>query len=121
MPVRLKDSPKAQRTRLQYAEWLGNTTALIIISENDIYIRQSPSDEEDIRLTHTGVPGLIYNGVTNWLYQGMIYSYIFLGKDKRKFLKILFKFQKRYSRLKRQFGYRRTELYFYMHHSMIRM
>jgi inactive dipeptidyl peptidase 10 len=71
MPVRLKDLPKSQRTRMQHAEWLGNTTALIIIIDNDIYLRQSPSDEEDIRLTHTGVPGLIYNGITDWLYQGM--------------------------------------------------
>ena len=70
MPVRLKDSPISQRTRMQHAEWLGNTTTLIIITENDIYLRQSPSDEKDIRLTHTGVPGLIYNGITDWLYQG---------------------------------------------------
>lgn len=72
MPVRLKDSPKSQRTRLQHAEWLGNSTALIIITDNDIYLRQSPADEEDLRLTHTGVPGLIYNGVADWLYQGEI-------------------------------------------------
>lgn len=70
MPVRLKDAPKSQRTRMQHAEWLGNSTALIIVTENDIYLRQSPADEEDIRLTHTGVPGLIYNGITDWLYQG---------------------------------------------------
>lgn len=55
---------------MQHAEWLGNSTALIIITENDIYLRQSPADEEDIRLTHSGVPGLIYNGITDWLYQG---------------------------------------------------
>lgn len=42
---------------MQHAEWLGNSTALIIIVENDIYLRQSPADEEDIRLTHSGVPG----------------------------------------------------------------
>ena len=72
MPVRLKDSPKAQRSRMQHAEWLGKTTALIIVSENDIYLRQSPTDEDDIRLTHTGIPGIVYNGITDWLYQGMI-------------------------------------------------
>ena len=70
MPVRLKDLPKSQRTRMQHAEWLGNSTTLIIIVDNDIYLRQSPADEADIRLTHTGVPGLIYNGITDWLYQG---------------------------------------------------
>lgn len=76
MPVRLKDSPKAQRSRMQHAEWLGRTTALIIVSENDIYLRQSPTDEEDIRLTHTGIPGIVYNGITDWLYQGMTFKYL---------------------------------------------
>lgn len=70
MPVRLKDSPKVQRTRLQYAAWLGNTTSLIIVVDNDMYVRQSPSDEEDIRITFTGLPDLVYNGVPDWLYQG---------------------------------------------------
>jgi len=57
---------------MQHAEWLGNTTSLILISENDIYLRQSPGDEDDLRLTHTGLDGLIYNGVTDWLYQGLL-------------------------------------------------
>lgn len=70
MPVRLKDSPKVQRTRLQYAAWLGNTTSLVIVVDNDMFIRQSPSDEEDIRITFTGLPDLVYNGVPDWLYQG---------------------------------------------------
>jgi inactive dipeptidyl peptidase 10 len=71
MPVRLKDSLKQQTNQMQHAEWLGNSTSLVLVHENDIYLRQSPADEEDIRLTSTGVPGLIYNGVTDWLYQGM--------------------------------------------------
>lgn len=71
MPVRLKASLKVQRTRLQYAAWLGNSTSLVIVVDNDIYLRQSPVDEEDVRLTHTGQPDLIYNGVPDWLYQGI--------------------------------------------------
>lgn len=70
MPVRLKDSPKVQRTRLQYATWLGNTTSLLIVVDNDMYVKQSPSDEEDNRITNTGLPDLVYNGVPDWLYQG---------------------------------------------------
>lgn len=70
MPVRLKASDKVQRTRLQYAAWLGNTTSLVIIIDNDIYLKQSPSDEDDIRITTTGQPDLFYNGVPDWLYQG---------------------------------------------------
>ncbi|XP_026469614.1 inactive dipeptidyl peptidase 10 [Ctenocephalides felis] len=74
MPVRLKDSPKVQRSRLQYAGWLGNTSAMVIVADNDIYLRLSPSEEEDYRLTNTGVPGRIYNGVPDWLYQEEIFS-----------------------------------------------
>lgn len=70
MPVKLKDSPKVQRTRLQYAAWLGNTTTLVIVADNDIYLRQSPTDEEDLRITNTGYQNFIYNGVPDWLYQG---------------------------------------------------
>lgn len=70
MPVRLKASPKVQRTRLQYAAWLGNTTSLVIVVDNNIYIKQSPSDEDDIRITDDGKNDLIYNGVPDWLYQG---------------------------------------------------
>lgn len=77
MPVRLKDALKQHRMQMQHAEWLGNSTALVLVHENDIYIRQSPSDEEDIRLTNTGVSGIIYNGVTDWLYQG-VYALFFL-------------------------------------------
>lgn len=74
MPVRLKASMKVQRTRLQYAAWLGNTTSLVIVVDNNIYVKQSPSDEDDIRITDTGKPDLIYNGVPDWLYQGKFYS-----------------------------------------------
>lgn len=70
MPVRLKASPKVQRTRLQYAAWLGNTTSLVIVVDNNIYVKQSPSDEDDIRITDDGKNDLIYNGVPDWLYQG---------------------------------------------------
>lgn len=68
-PLRLQASRRMQQTRLQHAAWLGNTSSLLMISENDIYLRMSPAATEDLRLTDTGVPGVIYNGVPDWLYQ----------------------------------------------------
>lgn len=62
-------SGRMQQTRLQHATWLGNTSGLLMISENDIYVRIAPSAAEDVRITDTGVPGVIYNGVPDWLYQ----------------------------------------------------
>ncbi|XP_070134528.1 dipeptidyl peptidase 4 isoform X2 [Drosophila bipectinata] len=74
MPVKVKNSLKVQRTRLQYAAWLGNTTAIIFVIENDIFIRQSPLIENDIRITSTGNENKIYNGVPDWLYQEEIFD-----------------------------------------------
>ncbi|XP_031785352.1 inactive dipeptidyl peptidase 10 isoform X2 [Nasonia vitripennis] len=68
-PLRLQASPRIQQTRLQHAAWLGNTTALLMVSDNDIYVRGSPNSAEDTRLTDTGLPGIVYNGVPDWLYQ----------------------------------------------------
>uniref|UniRef100_A0A0C9RBH7 Dpp10_0 protein n=1 Tax=Fopius arisanus TaxID=64838 RepID=A0A0C9RBH7_9HYME len=68
-PLRLHASPRVQQTRLQYVAWLGNTTALLMISDNNIFLRMSPTAPVDKRLTDTGVPGIIYNGVPDWLYQ----------------------------------------------------
>ncbi|KAH0539481.1 inactive dipeptidyl peptidase 10 [Cotesia glomerata] len=68
-PLRLHASPRVQPTRLQYTAWLGNSTSLLMISDNNIFLRMSPSAPEDKRLTDTGVPGIIYNGVPDWLYQ----------------------------------------------------
>lgn len=70
IPLRLKDSPKVQPQRLQFAKWLGNTSALVIVADNDIYLRTSPSKDEEYRLTFTGKPDVVYNGVPDWLYQG---------------------------------------------------
>ncbi|CAH1183188.1 unnamed protein product [Phaedon cochleariae] len=69
IPVRLESSPKAQPERLQYVSWLGTTTALLIVFNNDIYHRSSPTAETDVRITFTGQPDVVYNGIPDWLYQ----------------------------------------------------
>ncbi|CAH0556834.1 unnamed protein product [Brassicogethes aeneus] len=69
IPVRLEVSPKVQPERLQYARWLGLTTSLLLVFNNDIYLRKSPTDETDTRLTDSGKPDLVYNGIPDWLYQ----------------------------------------------------
>jgi hypothetical protein len=73
IPIRLNDAPKVQQSRLQHVTWLGNTTALILVAENDIYVRLSPDGGQDFRLTVSGQPGTIYNGIPDWLYQGEWY------------------------------------------------
>ncbi|XP_063918050.1 inactive dipeptidyl peptidase 10 isoform X1 [Zophobas morio] len=70
IPVRLEMSSKARPETLQYVSWLGNTNnSLLMVYNNDIYLRQSPTDETDTRLTFSGRPEVIYNGIPDWLYQ----------------------------------------------------
>jgi len=76
-----------QQSRLQHVTWLGNTTALILVAENDSYVRLSPDGGQDFRLTDSGRPGTIYNGIPDWLYQGecrteMNYTQIGTGADR---------------------------------------
>ncbi|XP_050306548.1 dipeptidyl aminopeptidase-like protein 6 isoform X1 [Anthonomus grandis grandis] len=74
IPVRLEFSPKAQPERVQYVSWLGDTTSLLIVFNNDIYYKASPEDETDTRLTFTGQPEVVYNGISDWLYQENIFQ-----------------------------------------------
>ncbi|XP_071440893.1 inactive dipeptidyl peptidase 10 [Hetaerina americana] len=73
LPVRLNRS-KVRAARLQYAGWMGQTEALIFVSSNDIYLRQSPLSDRETRLTHSGRPGILYNGVPDWLYQEDLFA-----------------------------------------------
>ncbi|BES88715.1 Dipeptidyl peptidase IV (DPP IV) N-terminal region [Nesidiocoris tenuis] len=71
IPVRLRGTPKVLQSKLRTAMWCGNTTTLIVVAEdNNIYFLPSPTEQSaDIRLTDTGEDGLIYHGVSDWLYQ----------------------------------------------------
>ncbi|XP_008194405.1 inactive dipeptidyl peptidase 10 isoform X2 [Tribolium castaneum] len=69
IPLRLEMSSKAEPETFQYVSWLGDTTSLLMVYNNDIYFRQSPMDETETRLTFSGRPEVIYNGIPDWLYQ----------------------------------------------------
>uniref|UniRef100_A0A8D8RBP9 Inactive dipeptidyl peptidase 10 n=1 Tax=Cacopsylla melanoneura TaxID=428564 RepID=A0A8D8RBP9_9HEMI len=74
LPITLSDSSQIQQTKLDYATWAANTSVLIFIANNDIYVRYSPLSGQDIRITNTGQPDIYYNGVPDWLYQEEIFQ-----------------------------------------------
>ncbi|KAJ8915617.1 hypothetical protein NQ315_003401 [Exocentrus adspersus] len=80
IPVRLESSPRAREETLQFVGWLGDTTSLLIVFNNDIYYRSSPTDETDVRITYTGQPDIVYNGIPDWLYQG---NYIVISQPQK--------------------------------------
>lgn len=53
-----------------HVEWAPKGHALVIIHEYDIYYKPDPRAETTYRVTNDAIPGAIYNGVPDWLYEG---------------------------------------------------
>jgi hypothetical protein len=61
-------SPVLGGALLQSVTWVGDQ-ALLAVKNNDIYYLPNLSKNDTIRLTASGLDGLVYNGVTDWLYE----------------------------------------------------
>lgn len=66
-------APDSASGRFQYVKWVKvpnrpDQDALVIVYNNDIYYKSSIQSKE-IRITRTGEPGVIYNGIPDWLYE----------------------------------------------------
>uniref|UniRef100_A0A8C8LX45 Dipeptidyl peptidase like 10 n=1 Tax=Oncorhynchus tshawytscha TaxID=74940 RepID=A0A8C8LX45_ONCTS len=62
------DPPEVLNSILQYAAWGVQGQQLIYIFENNIYY-QSDVKSNSLRLTSSGKEGVIFNGITDWLYE----------------------------------------------------
>lgn len=68
-----KDSPEEQL--LQYAQWVPNSTFLIYVHQNNMYVRKVLDDPtSDIQLTTDGKVDTVYNGIPDWVYEEEILS-----------------------------------------------
>ncbi|GAA6068178.1 dipeptidyl aminopeptidase-like protein 6 isoform X1, partial [Tachysurus ichikawai] len=61
--------PEVRNAPLQYAGWGPRGQQLIFIFENNIYYRATV-ESRIIRLVSTGKEGVIFNGLSDWLYEG---------------------------------------------------
>lgn len=55
---------------LLLAMWTPKGHGLITVKDYDIYYRPAPRSSTGYRVTDTGIPGRINNGVPDWLYEG---------------------------------------------------
>ncbi|XP_058153568.1 A-type potassium channel modulatory protein DPP6 isoform X2 [Dasypus novemcinctus] len=62
------DPPEVSNAKLQYAGWGPKGQQLIFIFENNIYYR-AHLGKQAIRVVSTGKEGVIYNGLSDWLYE----------------------------------------------------
>ncbi|RZF49249.1 hypothetical protein LSTR_LSTR002870 [Laodelphax striatellus] len=49
------------------------TNAVVYVQENDLYYLEKPDSPNPIRLTTTGKPGIVFNGVCDFAYEDNIY------------------------------------------------
>lgn len=55
---------------MQHAQFTPEGNAVIMVHNYDIYYRRTPRAPETYRVTNDAVPGIVYNGVPDWLYEG---------------------------------------------------
>ncbi|KAM3958199.1 LOW QUALITY PROTEIN: inactive dipeptidyl peptidase 10 [Aphomia sociella] len=54
---------------LQYAEWSPTGAGLVFVHDNDIYYKPKMLKTLVCRITKSGIPGVIFNGVPDFLYE----------------------------------------------------
>lgn len=55
---------------LLHADWAPRGHALMMVHDYDIYYRPAPRSARAFRITDSAIPGVISNGVPDWLYEG---------------------------------------------------
>lgn len=55
---------------LLHAEFTPRGQSIVLVHTYDIYYKPSARATQTYRLTKTAIPGIIYNGVPDWLYEG---------------------------------------------------
>lgn len=63
--------PAGPHRWLQLAEWGPTGSQLVLVQDNDLYYKASGSAQSRVvRLTSSGKPGVVFNGIPDWLYEG---------------------------------------------------
>ncbi|KOB70112.1 Inactive dipeptidyl peptidase 10 [Operophtera brumata] len=63
----------------QHASWLGTNGSLLLVADNEVLALPGPPARRAqlLQLTYDAVPGRVYNGVSDWLYQdGSLVLYV---------------------------------------------
>lgn len=60
---------------LHYAQFTPKGHSLVMVYNYDIYYRLGPRTYQSYRVTEDAIPGIIYNGIPDWLYEGKFVIY----------------------------------------------
>ncbi|CAG7726029.1 unnamed protein product [Allacma fusca] len=79
--------------RLELVEWSPSGCSLVFVHQGDIYFKSEPTSNVTHRLTRSAIPGVISNGVPDWLYEEEILesnSALWFSKDGDQLLYLMF-------------------------------
>lgn len=71
--IRLENSEGGPERRLhQLVVWAPDGNGFVYVHRNNIYYRPTAANIAEVQLTRSGIPGVIYHGIPDWVYEGMI-------------------------------------------------
>ena len=67
----LQNGSENPQALLSYATWMDGS--LVYVYNNNIYVRRVPTTTgADVSVTANGIPGEFFNGVPDWVYEGIL-------------------------------------------------
>lgn len=112
---------------LLLAAWGPTGDHLVFVKDNNIYYRRSAAENTpEIQITNDTTPH-IFNGICDWVYEGLLFIHIFIGQAMHDSCKTWYKnirkslshLQRKYSRTRWLCGYHRTAINWHMFVSMM--
>ena len=71
--IPLENSEDGPERRLhQLVVWAPDGNGFVYVHRNNIYYRPTAANKAEVQLTRSGIPGVIYHGIPDWVYEGMI-------------------------------------------------
>ena len=55
----------------QLVIWAPDGNGFVYVHRNNIYYRPTAASVAEVQLTWSGIPGVIYHGIPDWVYEGM--------------------------------------------------
>jgi len=102
--IKLRHSPHQDEwPYLHYARFTPAGNALVWVQSYDIYYREEVRSASVHRITHDAVPGVVYNGIPDWLYEGKWHLRGYIAcVDEDLFVEIIRKNQRRITWMRAQ-------------------
>jgi hypothetical protein len=61
-----------ESTAHQLVVWAPEGNGFVYVHRNNIYYRPTAASIDEVQLTRSGIPGIIYHGIPDWVYEGMV-------------------------------------------------